>query len=170
MLILSAFLLFFSFFFNKIYSSRSSVTQEVKKAENYLQRLHKDFNAIITDTGLITRLVSSTSPISEFATLTSKPYGIFLYSSDDFGNTRMLFWNDQLAVPPDELMASPEGEYFDKLSNGWYVISKKNILLQQSKVLAFALIPVRSEFFIETDYLPEHFFFSNTADKRARIS
>lgn len=170
LLILSAFLLFFSFFFTKIYSSRSSVTQEGKKAESYLHRLQKDFNSVLADTGLINRLLSRTSPLQEFTSLTTKPYGIFLYSRDDFGNTRMLFWSDQLAVPPDELMASADGEYFDKLSNGWYVITKKSLLLKQGKVLAFALIPVRSEFFIETDYLPEHFFFSKTADKRARIS
>lgn len=82
----------------------------------------------------------------------------------------MVFWNDQLAVPPDELMASPEGEYFNKLSNGWYFIIKKNIFLVQGQVIAFAMLPVLSEFFIETDYLPEHFFFSQTADKRVRIS
>jgi two-component system nitrogen regulation sensor histidine kinase NtrY len=170
LLILSAFLLLVSFFFSNIYSNRSSVAQERRKAENYLHRHQKDFNSFIADTGLITRLLGRKIPLQEFTSLTTKAYGIFLYSSDDFGNTRMLFWNDQLAVPPDELMISADGEYFDKLSNGWYVITKKSLFLKQGKVLAFALIPVRSEFFIETDYLPEHFFFSKTADKRTRIS
>lgn len=160
----------FSFFFNKIYSNRSSVTQEVKKAESYLHHHQKDFNSVLADTGLINRLLGRTSSLQEFTSLTTKPYGIFLYSSDDFGNTRMLFWNDQLAVPPDELLASEDGEYFDKLSNGWYFISKKALQAKQGRTLAFALIPVRSEFFIETDYLPEHFSFGRTADKRVRIS
>lgn len=160
----------FSFFFNKIYSNRSSVTQEVKKAESYLHHHQKDFNSVLADTGLINRLLGRTSSLQEFTSLTTKPYGIFLYSSDDFGNTRMLFWNDQLAVPPDELLASEDGEYFDKLSNGWYFISKKTLQAKQGRTLAFALIPVRSEFFIETDYLPEHFSFGRTADKRVRIS
>lgn len=170
LLALAAFLLAFSFFFNKIYSNRSSVTQEVKKAESYLHHHQKDFNSVLADTGLINRLLGRTSSLQEFTSLTTKPYGIFLYSSDDFGNTRMLFWNDQLAVPPDELLASEDGEYFDKLSNGWYFISKKALQAKQGRTLAFALIPVRSEFFIETDYLPEHFSFGRTADKRVRIS
>lgn len=170
LLALAAFLLAFSFFFNKIYSNRSSVTQEVKKAESYLHHHQKDFNSVLADTGLINRLLGRTSSLQEFTSLTTKPYGIFLYSSDDFGNTRMLFWNDQLAVPPDELLASEDGEYFDKLSNGWYFISKKTLQAKQGRTLAFALIPVRSEFFIETDYLPEHFSFGRTADKRVRIS
>ncbi len=170
LLALAAFLLAFSFFFNKIYSNRSSVTQEVKKAESYLHHHQKDFNSVLADTGLINRLLGRTSSLQEFTSLTTKPYGIFLYSSDDFGNTRMLFWNDQLAVPPDELLASEDDEYFDKLSNGWYFISKKTLQAKQGRTLAFALIPVRSEFFIETDYLPEHFSFGRTADKRVRIS
>lgn len=170
LLILATFLLAFSYFFNKIYSNRSSVTQEVKKAENYLHHLQKDFNSVLADTGLINRLLGRTSSLQEFTSLTTKPYGIFLYSADDFGNTRMLFWNDQLAVPPDELLASEDGEYFDKLSNGWYFISKKTLQTKQGQTLAFALIPVRSEFFIETDYLPEHFYFGRSADKRVRIS
>ena len=28
----------------------------------------------------------------------------FLYSADEFGNTEMRFWNDQLVVPPPEIL------------------------------------------------------------------
>jgi two-component system, NtrC family, nitrogen regulation sensor histidine kinase NtrY len=170
LLFMSAFLLLISIFFSRIYSNRSSVAQEVRKAERFLRHQQNDFDAFLADTGLVNRLSGRKSLLQEFTTITTKPYGIFLYSGDVFGNTRMLFWNDQLAVPPDELIVSADGEYFDKLSNGWYVIIKKTLQVKQGKILAFALIPVRSEFFIETDYLPENFSFSKMADKRVRIS
>ena len=38
------------------------------------------------------------------------------------------------------------------------------------QTLAFAMIPVWSEFFIETDYLPQKFTYSNTAARWVRIS
>lgn len=170
LLILSALLLLFSFFFNRIYNNRNSVDHELKKAEKYLHKYQKDFDSFLSDTALVNSLINHSAILQEFTNLTTKPYGIFLYSADDFGVTKMLYWNDQLAVPPDELLSSADGEYFNKLSNGWYVISKKTLITGKGKVLAHSLIPIRSEFFIETDYLPEHFYFSKSADKRARIS
>ncbi len=89
-----------------------------------------------------------------------------------FGNVDMKFWSDQLIVPPADMIPESDGEYFLHLSNGWYYTIKKTISEsnETGKVLSFAMIPVRSEFFIETDYLPKRFAYSATADKRVIIS
>ena len=65
-----------------------------------------------------------------------------------------------------------DGEYFSKESNGWYYVIKKTLTdsTRTGKLLSIAMVPVRSEFFITTDYLPQKFFYSNLADKRVKIS
>ena len=162
----------FSFFFNKLYSNRSSVAQEVRLAEKYLHKQEQDFATLTSDTALVNKLLKSNESLQEFEGLAAKPYGFFLYSQNEFGQTKMKFWSDQLNVPPPDLLASTDGDYFIHLSNGWYYCIRKTLPIVNSngKVISCALIPVRSEFFIETDYLPKKFAYSSTADKRVLIS
>jgi signal transduction histidine kinase len=172
LLMLAALFFLLSFVFNKLYSNRSSVVQEVHLAEKYMNHQHDDFASFCKDTSLINRLLGQGETLSEFNRLAAKKYGIFLYSADEFGNIEMRFWNDQLVVPAEEMLTAADGEYFSKEPNGWYYIIKKTLKgnNRAGELLSFAMVPVRSEFFITTDYLPEKFFYSNSADKRVRIS
>ena len=164
-----------SFVFNKIYNHRSSVGHEVKLAESYIQKHYRDFTSFCKDTGLINRLLTQKETVNEFKQITEKKnYGIFLYRFNEYGNSDMRFWNDQVVIPDAERLFGEDGEYFSKEANGWYYIIRKTIVdgtgVRGGKVVAIAMVPIRSEFFITTDYLPETFFFSNSADKRVRIS
>jgi len=172
LLILAAMLFTLSFVFNKLYSNRSSVVQEVKLVEKYINDQHNDFISFCKDTSIINRLIARGETLTEFSHLAMKKYGIFLYTIDEFGNTEMRFWNDQLVVPPPVILNGADGEHFSKESNGWYYGIKKTLTdsTQSGKLLAIAMVPVRSEFFITTDYLPQKFFYSSSADKRVRIS
>lgn len=161
-----------SFVFNKLYSNRSSVTREVRLAEKYLHKRQNDFNHFVKDTGLINRLLANSESTDEFSRFDSKLYSIFLYTVDTFEATEMKCWNDQLVTPSVELLAAGDGEYFSRLPNGWYFVIKKTFSTSAvpGKVVAYALIPVKSEFFIDTDYLPKEFLFSKTADKSVLMS
>jgi signal transduction histidine kinase len=172
LLVLAVLLFAFSYFFNKIYINRSAVLQEVKLADRYVNRHEKDFEEFIRDTSLVRKLVTNSESLQEFENLTAKKYGIFLYSVNQFGVADMRFWNDQLIVPPAAMLHNKDGEYFFKGMNGYYVMVKATIGARElpEKVFCFALIPIRSEFFITTDYLPASFYTSKTADKTVRIS
>lgn len=161
-----------SFVFNKLYSNRSSVTREVRLAEKYLHKRQNDFNHFVKDTGLINRLLANSESTDEFSRFDSKRYSIFLYTVDTFGATEMKCWNDQLVTPSPELLMAGDGEYFSRLPNGWYFVIKRTFSTAAvpGKVTAYALIPVKSEFFIDTDYLPKEFLFSKTADKSVLMS
>jgi signal transduction histidine kinase len=172
LLFLATVLFTLSFIFTKLYTNRSSVTREVRLLEQYINRHEDNFNHFLTDTSLIRKLIEKRESLDDFNHLAAKPYGIFLYRANDFGGVNMTFWNDQLAVPPTEVFAAEDGEYFHELSNGSYITVKKTISINgvSDKILAFAMIPVWSEFFIETDYLPRKFAYSSTAAKRVMIS
>ena len=173
-LVLLLALLFFllSFVFNTLYSNRSSVTQEVKKLERYLEKRETDFNSFTRDTLLINRLLSKEESLAEIDRFSKKPYGIFLYKIKEFGENEMAFWSDKLVVPSPEALNAPDGEYFYHLPNGYYYTIKKTLgaSTRNNTIVAYAMILVRSEFFIETGYLPQQFAYSRNADKRVLIS
>lgn len=170
-LALGVILFTFSFVFNKLYSNRSFVANEVNRAELYLKKHSKDFKEFLKDTSLITELINGKESLKEFDDLAKKDYGIFLYSINQFGERNMRFWSDHLVVPDDDILSMNDGEDFLKLSNGWYYIIRQTIkgFENSADLLAFALIPVRSKFFIETDYLPEKFVYSDQTDKRVDL-
>lgn len=167
-LLFAAALFALSFVFNKRYSNRSSVAQEVKKLERYLSDGRRDFDEFLKDTALTARLLNKTATQKEFDAVTHKHYGIFLYSNGNYGELSLAFWSDQLAVPPAEIVSADDGEHFVTLSNGSYYIIRKK--LENSNAIALAMVLVRSKFFIQTDYLPERFTYSSTADKRVLIA
>jgi signal transduction histidine kinase len=55
------------------------------------------------------------------------------------------------------------------LANGDYLVVKRSIQLQEHTVVAYAMIPVQSSYFLKTANLPQHLFFSKTADQRVAI-
>jgi len=171
-LVLAALFFTLSFVFNKLYSSRTSVTREAGLAETFIRNQQKDFTDLLTDTALIRRLLNKKESLSELTNLSARNYGIFLYSVNEFYDVTMKFWSDQLIVPPPEMLSAEDGEYFTQLSNGYYYIIKKSLGSDGNSAgtLALAMIPVWSEFFIETDYLPQKFTYSNTAARWVRIS
>jgi two-component system, NtrC family, nitrogen regulation sensor histidine kinase NtrY len=170
LLALSLLLFGLSFVFNKIYTSRTSVQQEVKIAEQYLNDNTDVFDQLVSDTALLQKFLSQSASRHDFTKLSEKPFGFFLYTAAAYFSPSMIFWNQQLASPSDDVIAGQDGTYFRKLSNGYYVIIKKTIPAVNTAAFAIAVIPVRQQFFITTDYLPEKFLFGHNADKRVKIS
>jgi two-component system nitrogen regulation sensor histidine kinase NtrY len=167
LLILAIVFFALSFIFNKLYNNRASVQLEVKKLESYLKEHHDDFAEFLRDSARIDRLMNNQSDKDEFFSITGKPYSTFLYKVNEFGETEMVFWSQQLITPPPDVRSALDGEYFRKLSNGYYYIIKETLSPQ---IETYAMILVRSEFFIPTDYLPQKFLYSKAAEKKVLIS
>jgi signal transduction histidine kinase len=166
----AAFLFVLSFVFNTLYTNRSSVAEEVRHAEEYLHQRQKDFNTFIADTALIGRLVENKETPGEFRRITDKAYGIFIYKVNPSGTLTMNFWSNQLVLPPSETYWQSDLEEFMHLPNGYYLVIKRTLEISFNTIVVYALIPVRSDFFLETEYLPQKFVYSNTADNRVQMS
>ena len=170
LLLAAIFLFVLSFVFNTLYTNRSSVAEEVKHAENYLHQKQKDFNAFLADTSLIKELVENKESTSEFNRVVDRKYGIFLYTVNRSGTLTMNFWSNQLALPPSQTFWLGDMEEFMHLPNGYYLVIKRSMAISANTIAAYAMIPVRSDFFLETEYLPQKFVYSNTADNRVLMS
>ncbi len=167
LLMLSVALFFISFFFNKLYSNRSSVSIESHQLDRFLQEKKEDFDGLIKDTALLNRLDRHEEDLSEFTRLSNKKYGLYLYHRRKFDIPALVFWNQQHIVPTADLIQSEEGEHFSKEANGYYYIIRHWVT---PDLLAIAMVLVQSDFFIETNYLEKKFTYSDLADNRVQIS
>lgn len=163
-------LLILSYVFNQLYTDTASVEKERDYAESYVAASEQDFSSFLADTTLLTRLVRNQESEAEFNSIVKKKYGIFLYSVDDGGTLSMHFWSSQLALPPSETYAMGELESFWNLPNGYYVLIKRFVDAGGMRLVAYAMIPIQSNFFLDTANLPDKFFFSKTADRRVALS
>lgn len=172
LLVVSLLLFTVSFLMHNYYEKKTSVSREQQLATKYIQTQQKDFNQFLKDSALINSLLSKDETLNEVSKLSNKKYDVFLYQQNVYGDEALKFWSSQSVTPDPDLRTSPDGEYFTKYPNGWYCTYK--VTLQQKNtglgIIAYALIPIQSDYFIETNYLPTHFLFSPTADNRVFIS
>jgi two-component system, NtrC family, nitrogen regulation sensor histidine kinase NtrY len=170
-LLVAAIVLFaLSFIFNKLYTNRSAVAEEASNAEDYIHRMQGDFDELLRDSALVDRLINNTAPVNEFTHTVNKQYGVFLYNVSDEGVLSLRFWSNQLILPPPGTYSSGDMEEFMNLSNGNYLVVKRTLHFSSRTIVAYAMIPIRSFFFLETNLLPERFAYSDIADSRVVIS
>lgn len=159
-----------SYVFNTIYTDRTSVGVERRNAEKYLHKGQRDFDQFLQDTSFVLKLVRNIESEKEFESVTKKTYGIYLYSVSDAGTLSLNFWNSQLILPPPETYSYGDFENYMELANGGYLVIKRSIQVREHTIVAYAMIPVKSNYFLNTQYLPDHLFFSKTADLRVTIT
>ena len=90
------------------------------------------------------KLVQKKESLGEFKKIANKNYGFFLYAETLSEQGELVFWNNQNVLPTTNDLSLTEGEFFQRLSNGYYVIIKKRVQLSgmTNYVVAYALIPV----------------------------
>ncbi len=143
-----------------LFSSEKKVIKwEQEKLQEKLNEQQKDFYKKTGDVHFIEQLFYQTEKQADFETLESLDYGFFIQSYSSSANQNLIFWNTQKIIPPTNISDLPDGEYFRKLANGYYLLIKQTIQLRNKnqKVVAIALLPVFYDYYIETDYLVPEF-------------
>ena len=161
-----------SFVFNSYYTRVSSVNHEKKSLTRYIQNQEADFNQLTRDSVLLRKLVQNKESLEEFKKIQRKEYGTYVVAESVFGTQQLLFWSNQNVVPPPSTYNLDDGEYFKVLDNGYYIVIKKYFALtgMSNRLWVYAMIPVKSKFYIESQFLNDQFAYSKTAHKRIVIS
>ena len=166
--------LFFSlsFIFNTIYTDTTSLKKEAASLDKYVKLHQQRFERLVTDTQLIHRLFNGNYNEQELTRVVSESFGVYLFQQNLFGDIQTKFWNNQAAVPPEVNFSEKQSERFIDLANGTYVQVDKIIEIPGSsgRTVVSLLIPIESDYFITTDYLPRRFYYSGEAGKRIAIS
>ena len=172
LLFASVLLLLLSFLSFNYFHQNPSISKEVKKLQNYISRQEEDFSQLVKDSSLMRKLVQQEESLQEFKSIEVKEYGFFLYAETLSEQGELLFWNNQKVLPTTNDLSLTEGEFFQRLSNGFYVIIKKRIQLSgmSNFVLAYALIPVFYQYEVESNYLVNSFAHSSKASGKLLLS
>ncbi len=149
-----------------------SVAHEQRRLQNYILHQQRDYESLISDSVLMRRLILKRESLNDFKSLSEKEYGVFIFAETLSGQQELLFWNNQKIVPPVADYTLADGEYFQYLANGYYLMVKKTIRLSgmSNMVTAYALIPILYQYFLETNYLHKHFAYDEDAIQKIFIS
>lgn len=170
LLILAGWLLTFSYLF-QYYWSYTSAPEQVKNAlQKTLNSREKDFSSLLKDSSLILRLSNNTYSKSSFQKLLKKDYFIFA-ATEGIDGIQTVFWNTQTILPGNELWQRADGVWFEQLINGYYTVYKKTCTLKNGRsCMMMALIPVKWNYFITTNYLSNGFAYFKGIEKYYSIS
>lgn len=164
----AAILLLLSLFTSFYFREAPSIALEQRKLEAYVHKAEKDFNALLTDRALIRRIALRQESLEEFRSIAAKPYGLFVYGSA--AAPALLFWSNQTTLPPPPLLDKPDGDYFETLQNGSYVILKRTLPPIGKAVTVYAMIPVLYRFDYEhSSYLQSGFVYDRGAGNKIEI-
>ncbi len=143
-----------------------------------LHRAESETDALFADTAWLLRQFVEEAPLQtllredmeKVAQLTDKDYNICLYRNDE-----LIFWTNNRAFLPldsvEMIQRMPQKSRFVELENGYYEVRKN--LLKDGKhydYYAVALIPVRNNFALESEYLINRFTGHNNIPKAVDIT
>lgn len=163
-------MLTFSFLFQYYWSYTSSPGQVRKALENTIQSRETDFERLLTDKVFVERLYNLKVSKQEFQTVAEKDYFIFLAQITPDG-PELKVWNTQIIQPTLSLWLHEDGQWFQKLINGYYVISRRTITTSTNQNIAvLALIPVKWEYFVTTNDLNNSFTYLPSIEAYYNVS
>ena len=159
LLLFAAGLLLLSFISSWYFNVQPSVENQQRSLQRYLNNQEEDARELLKDSILMRKLVLKNESLDEFRELASKNFGLFLFAETISDNQDLLFWNNQKILPPPVDFTLPDGEYFQRLENGYYVVLKSTLRFSgmSNTIIAYVMIPVLHQYYLETDYLVSRF-------------
>lgn len=149
-----------------------SVEYQQKLLQKYVLEQLEDSRKLLQDSILMRKLVLKSESPDEFKKIERKAYGVFLFAETISENQDLLFWNNQKILPPTADFSLKDGPYFHRLANGYYVVRKTTLRFSgmSNNIVAYVMIPVLNQYYVETDYLTTTFVHNNEAINKIAIS
>ena len=149
-----------------------SVQHQQKLLQQYVNKQLKDAKRLLQDSTLMRKLVLKTESLEELEEISKKDFGLFLFAETISDNQDLLFWNNQKILPPNADFTLADGYYFQHLENGHYVVNKRTLRFSgmSNNIIAYVLVPVLSQFYVETDYLVTSFVHNEDAINKISIT
>ncbi|ULQ56932.1 HAMP domain-containing histidine kinase [Flavihumibacter rivuli] len=153
----AAWLFTIAFIINNYFAGASSARYLRTGIEERIQQQEVGFKDLVKDTLLFKVLSNGSYQQSHLDRVTKLPYGLFIYRPQPYGNWQISFWNTQQVLPNSDIIYSSASSQFIQLQNGQYVFIRKELSIGKEKRLVVALLPVRSEYFIQNKNLKRSF-------------
>ncbi len=154
------------------FKKQPSVEHQHKLLQRYVLEQLTDSRRLLQDSALMRKLVLKSESIEEFERIEKKEYGVFLFAETISEGQDLLFWNNQKILPPAADFNLKDGSYFQRLLNGYYILNKTTLRFSgmSNNIIAYVLIPVLNEYYVETDYLSKQFVHDEDAISKIAIT
>lgn len=165
-MVIAAWLITISFIIDNYLTGNSSPTTVAKNITAYINAQEKDFDKLVADRNLVSKLSKNKVDEDELLNITNKKYFLFVYNQNNFGTYNLVFWSTQVIEPMGtvDIMQGKSG--FIKLSNGYYVWRKNT----WNNITEIALIPVKWNYGITNEYLRNSFAMGNDIEHGYEIN
>ncbi len=169
LLITAAWLYTISFIFINYLSYTSSPARVKQQFELYLQQKEKQVADFAGNASVLSGIVNDRIGNSQLALLDEDEPKLFVYQVNDVGNLLLTFWNTHEAAPQTADLSRADGKYFVVYPNGEFELVKKSLIVQRSRVVIVALIPIRWNFFFKNSYLKTTFSGISSLENRYEL-
>jgi signal transduction histidine kinase len=157
-LVASAWLFTISFIIDNYWSGNSTSKTVEKVIQNDIRAKQKKIEDLYKNTALLDKIIDSSYDEKQLNELVDKKYFFFIYRISPFNPSLPVFWNTQIILPGAGILDEPDHTWFQKLINGWYVVSKKTYENKKGLIYQIvALIPVKWNYYVENKYLHNSF-------------
>ncbi|MFT4024450.1 MAG: ATP-binding protein [Flavihumibacter sp.] len=149
-LLAAAWLFTIAFIISNYYSGATSVGYLRSTMEARVRKQEERINKLMADTVQLKVLAEGSFTGQQLAKLVKEEFGFFLYKPAEHEAWSLQFWSNQQAEPNTEIIFSNDSHHLVKLRNGQYEYIRRIIPLARDSLLAIALLPIRTEYFIQT--------------------
>ncbi|MEO6327344.1 MAG: HAMP domain-containing sensor histidine kinase [Ginsengibacter sp.] len=171
LLIAAAWAITISFIIDNYWSGTSTDASVQKTIQKDIQKKEKDFEAFCADTSLVNKLALNQYDEAALKKIEEKKYFIFIYQQENIPANECIFWSTQVVQPNSAVIESVNASYITKLSNGWYIVNKKNIKRNgKGRYKIISLIPVKWNYYIPNKYLENSFAVIENIENNYEIS
>lgn len=169
LLIIAAWLYTISFIFSNYGAYSSSPERIQKRAEDYLERNFKDFEAFTADTVLLNQVLRRGAVPVYAPQYLQRNAGLFLFSLEQDGPV-LNYWSNNKMLPDEKDLSKPDGKQFLSHTNGYFVFEKRTFVYRDKKFIAATLIPIFWNYQLNPKYLPRQFMFDDNIASRYEIA
>jgi two-component system nitrogen regulation sensor histidine kinase NtrY len=158
-LLAAAWLFTIAFIINNYFAGASSTPYLRDAMEKRVKILEKQIDDLSNDTVLLKVLAEGKFGERQLNNLSKQEYSVFIYKTKNgsYNNWSLSFWSNNQVEPNADIIYSHESRKLTRLRNGQYEYVRKLIPLSRDSLLLIALVPIRTEYFIQNNNLEKAF-------------
>jgi signal transduction histidine kinase len=168
--LLCAWLYIFPNLYQYIFVNNDNPLKVIHRIENNIGAQENRFNSILENQHLLNAFASNTYSLQDLEKYDHLDFTFQVYRVTGDSLPQLSFWNNNAVLPSNNELFFTDGKYAVKKDNGLFEYIKKTVQTPGSKLLVTALVPIRWEYFIETDYLKKQFAASKDIERKYTVS
>ena len=170
LLLAAAWLFTIAFIVNNYFAGASSAPYLRTAIEDKIRSHEAEFETISADTSLLKVLAEGSFGPQQLQQMKELGFGIFIYKPAPQQSWSLSFWSNQQAEPDETILYAHDSKKLARLRNGQYEYIRKVVPLAREQLLVIALIPVRTEYFIQNSNLQRQFVGFPKAENSVSLS